>query len=71
MGIMGHIWPLSAYVGLCSLFQRFLDLSSGRLLVLLGEDDLHIDREEIVFEAVRRWATARNPQPEQWMVGSP
>lgn len=29
------------------VFTRFLYLSPGRLLVLLGEDDLHIDREEV------------------------
>lgn len=30
---------------------RFLYLNSSRLLVLLGEDDLHIDKEEVPYGA--------------------
>ncbi|CAE7653054.1 Klhl24 [Symbiodinium pilosum] len=35
--------------------SEFLTLSAERLLLLLGEDDLNISKEEVVFEAVRRW----------------
>lgn len=45
---------------------EFLYLDSSRLLLLLGEDDLHIDKEEVVFEALRRWANAQPPPPPQW-----
>ena len=57
------------YVLPSQLPARFLELASERLLLLLGEDDLHIDREEVVFEALRRWALARSPTPEEWMAG--
>ncbi|CAJ1405515.1 unnamed protein product [Effrenium voratum] len=50
-----------------AMSSEFLFLSAERLLLLLGEDELHIDREEVVFEALRRWRLAQDVvAPETW-----
>jgi len=45
--------------------SEFLAMSAERLLMLLGEDDLNISKEEVVFTAVRRWVNAQVDLPPQ------
>ena len=35
--------------------EEFLELSKSRVIDYISNDDINVSREEIVYEAVKRW----------------